>query len=131
MKTLTMAFLLGAAGLAAAVATGPPDDLQSEDLDSNSTMSIASREEKEAKWHGTGKVVCGVYANADFLKINDFAWDMDNTNYNTEWTVGGGQCNRVKCWDTSALYVCNVSFPPCCPCQFSHNRKQKKKQVLI
>jgi hypothetical protein len=113
MKTpFTIAFLLAAAGLAAATlaVAGPPAKLQSQDLHSDYTMPIESREDQEAKWHGRGKVVCGVYANANFFKTNDFAWDFDNTDYNKEWTIGAGQCNRVKCWDTTAVYVCNVGF---------------------
>lgn len=105
--TFTAAFLLE---LAAALATVPRADLQSEDLDSNYTMSVVPRGEED--WHGTGKVVCGKYANANYGKINDLVFAMDNKDYNTEWTIGGGQCNRVSCWDTSALYVCNVSVSP-------------------
>lgn len=103
--TFTAAFLLE---LAAALATIPRAELQSEDLDSNYNMSVVPRGEEG--WHGSGKAVCGKYANADYGKINDLVYDMDNKNYNKEWTIGGGQCNRVSCWDTSALYVCNVSF---------------------
>lgn len=105
--TFTAALLLE---LVAALATVPRAELQPEDLDSNYTMSVVPRGEEG--WHGTGKVVCGKYANANYHKMVDLVFDMDNKNYNTEWTIGGGQCNRVSCWDTSALYVCNVSVSP-------------------
>ncbi|POS68767.1 hypothetical protein DHEL01_v212839 [Diaporthe helianthi] len=109
MKTfVTAIFLLQLVGLAIARTTSPSTELQPEELDSNNTMSIAARnKEDEKKWHGSGTVICGIYANANPKKIRDFAYDLDNKDYNKQWTIGAGQCNRVKCWDTSALYVCN------------------------
>ncbi|KAG8163018.1 hypothetical protein KVR01_007496 [Diaporthe batatas] len=108
MKTpVTAILLLQLGGLAAAQVTTPGAELQSEELDSNNTVSIAARSEQEKNWHGSGPVVCGIYANAKPKKIRDFAYDLDNKDYNKERTIGAGQCNRVKCWDTSALYVCN------------------------
>lgn len=111
MKTpVTAIFLLQLAGLAVAQDMSPSAELQLEELDSNNTMSIAARNEQEKNWHGSGAVVCGIYENAKPKKIRDFAYDLDNKDYNKEWTIGAGQCNRVKCWDTSALYVCNVGL---------------------
>lgn len=122
---ITVAFLLEATGLATAVAPATRDELQTEDLDTSGTMSeLMSREEG----HGRGRLICGGYANGDYNKIIDLIYDLDNDQRNQDFTIDAGQCNRVKCWDTSALYVCNVgSFTV--PISHSVLHKAKRKQV--
>lgn len=128
---VTAIFLLQLAGLAVAQGTTPSAELQPEELDSNNTMSIAARNEQEKNWHGSGAVVCGIYANAKPKKIRDFAYDLDNKDYNKKWTIGAGQCNRVKCWDTSALYVCNVGFCYSIPVDSRQFDKRKYHRVSL
>ena len=107
--SVTAAFLFETAFLAAAVVPETGVELRSEDLDSNSTVSLIGRGEEDG-WHGRGRVMCGIYANANYDKFVDLVYDMDNKHKYKEWTIGGGACNRVSCYDTTALYVCNVGF---------------------
>lgn len=108
MKTaITAAILLGVAGIVTAGVPEPRGELQTEDVDTNSTVSLELREEKG---HGSGRMLCGNYANADYDKFTDLVFILDNADRNKKYTIQGGQCDRVSCQDTSALYVCNVSF---------------------
>ena len=109
---ITTAVLLGAAGLVAAgVTAGVPasraDLLAGDAADSNGTVSLTPR--KAQYGHARGRVICGKYANANYDMFGDLVYKLDNGNRNKEFTIAGGQCDRVSCYDTTALYVCNVS----------------------
>lgn len=63
----------------------------------------------------TGMQYCGIYANAEGDRITLLSTalgkgDLKNNAYN----IPAGGCNRVQCYDTSGIYVCNV-----CLCLFS------------
>lgn len=103
---ITAAILLQAAGIVTAGAPEPRGELQTEDVDTNSTFSLEAREEG----HGRGQVLCGPYANADRSKALELIYILDNADRGKKYTIKPGQCDRVACQDTSALYVCNVSF---------------------
>ncbi|KAG6357558.1 hypothetical protein INS49_013435 [Diaporthe citri] len=105
---ITAVFLLKAAVVMAAV-PGTRAELPTEDVDTNGTMSLMERQEKG---HGRGKATCGIYAMADYHKFIDLVYDMDNDLRDEDYTIDGGQCNRVHCYDTSALWVCNDNKDP-------------------
>lgn len=106
-RTITAIFLLKAAGLITALVPERPAELQTGDVDTNDTMTLMERQQPGS---GRGKVICGKYANGDFSKSRDLIWDLDNKLSGNDYTIDGGQCNRVHCYDTTAIYVCNVGF---------------------
>lgn len=104
-STIGAIFLLKASGLVMALVPEKPAELQTEDVDTNNTMSLVERQQPGS---GRGKAVCGRYANADYHKARDLLFDLDNKLAGNDYKIKPGQCNRVHCYDTSAIYVCNV-----------------------
>lgn len=111
---LTITLLLKAAGLVAAGVAAPFSEELSEDSISNTTESSIEEStiERRAYGHGSGRVICGRFANADGNMALDLIRSLENKDKDRTWDVGPGACNRVTCWDTSAIYVCNVSLSP-------------------
>lgn len=106
MKTTLTSTLLLAASLVKAAAAAPPLEDLSEDSSSNGTFSNIERR----YGHATGRVICGKYANGDYIRLWNLAYALDNKDADTKWDIGPKACNRVTCWDTTAIYVCNVSL---------------------
>ncbi|KAL1883344.1 hypothetical protein Daus18300_000402 [Diaporthe australafricana] len=106
---LTTTLLLQAAGLVAAGVAAPSSDELSEGSTLTTTESTneESTIERRAYGHGTGRVICGRFANADGPMAKDLIRSLENKDKDKTWDVGPGACNRVTCWDTSAIYVCN------------------------
>ncbi|KAJ0120845.1 hypothetical protein J7T55_015580 [Diaporthe amygdali] len=103
MKTTLTSTLLLAASLVKAAAAAPPSEDLSEDSSSNGTFSNIERR----YGHATGRVICGKYANGDYIRLWNLAYALDNKDADTKWDIGPKACNRVTCWDTTAIYVCN------------------------
>lgn len=107
MKTLkktaslaTSALLIQAACLNTALAspTQSSQPATSVTIDTRSTIAFQ------------GMQYCGNFANADgsmAISLVDAlgAGDLETR----EYTIAAHGCNRVQCWDTSGVYVCNVS----------------------
>lgn len=57
-----------------------------------------------------GTLHCGIFGSGDKSTIENLNYDMRAGGKLTDKTyiIGPGQCNRVHCYDTSAIYVCNV-----------------------
>lgn len=110
MKIVVSALiLLQAVGLVTAVVPGTRVELETEDVDNNGTMALAERQEKG---HGRGRAICGKYANGNYVMSKKLIWELDNKLANRDYTIGAGQCDRVHCWDTTGIYVCNDNKKP-------------------
>lgn len=135
MKSIiTAAFLLGAAGLVSAAVPAaipkPSTELLAEDAaDYNGTMSLTPR--KVEYGHSRGRVICGKYPNANYVMFGKLVYNFDNDDRKKEFTIAGGQCDRVSCYDTTALYVCNVSFAHHYSCQITLQEGQKEQMTDI
>lgn len=103
---ITAVFLLKTA-VVTAIVLGTQAELQTDDVNTNGTMSLMERREEG---HGRGRAVCGIYANADFDKFVELVYDFDNDLRDKDYTVAAGECNRVSCYDTTAIWVCNVGL---------------------
>lgn len=103
---VTAAFFLKAATIMT-VFPGTHAELQTEDVANNGTMSLMEREE-EPEVHGRGRAICGIYANGFYPKFKDLVFKLDNDLKGNDYKIDGGQCDRVQCYDTTALWVCNV-----------------------
>lgn len=57
-----------------------------------------------------GTLHCGIFGTGDKSTIENLNYDLRPGGKLTDktFTIGPGQCNRVHCYDTSAIYVCNV-----------------------
>ncbi|KAI3390634.1 hypothetical protein diail_9013, partial [Diaporthe ilicicola] len=102
---LITTLILKAAGFVAAAVTALPSRDFSEDFGSNTTESTIER--RSGYGHGEGRVICGLYANADYVMIADLSHSLENKDKDRTWDIGPKACNRVTCWDTSAIYICN------------------------
>lgn len=61
----------------------------------------------------TGKLHCGNFANANGQMAGNLVSALNAGSLKThEYSVAAHGCNRVNCWDTSGVYVCNVSLSP-------------------
>lgn len=102
MKISVIAAFLLKAAVAIAAVPETPAELQTEDVNTNGTMSLMEREEQG---HGRGRAICGIYANGYWPKFVDLVYDLDNGLRNNDYKIEGGQCDRVQCYDTTALWV--------------------------
>lgn len=58
----------------------------------------------------TGMQYCGNFANGNAGMVESLADKLNQGDLKTRvYNIGAGGCNRVQCWDTSGIYVCNVS----------------------
>lgn len=57
----------------------------------------------------TGKLYCGNFANANGHMAVSLVSALGNSLKGHSYPVAAHGCNRVNCWDTSGVYVCNVS----------------------
>lgn len=56
-----------------------------------------------------GMQYCGVFANADGGMASQLVNKLGQGSLKSRgYSVAAHGCNRVQCWDTSAVYVCNV-----------------------
>lgn len=102
MKINVVASFLLNAAVVIAVVPETPAELQTEDVNTNGTMSLMEREEGG---HGRGRAICGIYANGHWPKFVDLVYALDNDLRNNNYKIEGGQCDRVQCYDTTALWV--------------------------
>lgn len=54
---------------------------------------------------------CGVFATADKRNFMQLQYDLRKVGGNC--TVPARSCLRLSCWNTSGIYVCNVSDTLC------------------
>ncbi|KAK5163345.1 uncharacterized protein LTR77_010718 [Saxophila tyrrhenica] len=93
--SLITAFL----ALAAAIAV-PPSSHSSPD-----PRALAKRIlQKRYNTHTLTSISCGGYSTADTV---DTGKNINNLNNGDEKTVAAGTCNRIGCYNTSGVYVCN------------------------
>lgn len=66
---------------------------------------------------------CGHFANADGSMVISLVDALGAGDLGTRgYTVAAHGCNRVQCWDTSGVYLCNVNSPsPGGECQWRRN----------
>lgn len=58
----------------------------------------------------TGRLNCGNFPNADGSMAKSLVAALGEGGLATRsYEVASHGCNRVNCWDTSGVYVCNVS----------------------
>ncbi|KAB5551059.1 hypothetical protein GE09DRAFT_1222872 [Coniochaeta sp. 2T2.1] len=94
--SFTTAILAAAAGLVAPIAASPRGEGRPFALTSKSVLG---------KKVEIGAIVCGNFATADKRNFMQLQYDLRKHGGNS--TIGGKQCYRVSCWNTSGIYVCN------------------------
>lgn len=57
----------------------------------------------------SGMQFCGIFAPAHGPMAGDLIAKLGQGDLKDRvYTTAAGGCNRVQCWDTSGVYVCNV-----------------------
>lgn len=61
-----------------------------------------------------GTLYCGIFASGDKGTAAGLLTDLDAGAHgkiaHKSFTIPSRGCERVTCWDTTGIYVCNVSF---------------------
>lgn len=56
-----------------------------------------------------GRRICGMFPNGDRKKAGNQMWELNHKN-DGYYQILANQCLRVRCGDTTGIYVCNVSL---------------------
>ncbi|KAK3710743.1 hypothetical protein LTR37_010162 [Vermiconidia calcicola] len=70
----------------------------------NANALAARRLQKRYNEHSLTSISCGLYSSADTV---DTSHNIDNLNNGNEKPIAAGTCNRIGCFNTSGVYVCN------------------------
>lgn len=81
-------------------------------LAGNTVLAAPSVEERAVTKSHDGTLVCGNFATGTKKDVYNLTNDLSDGGKigNKRFTVGPRSCQRIHCWNTSAVYICNVHY---------------------
>ena len=93
---------------------------------------------RETQVSDNGRLFCGIFGSGSKDNIENMQLDLQVGGLKDRmYKIGPGECNRVHCYETTGIYVCNVcvshdlfsssNLAPCLPPPFVLSGKETKR----